>query len=148
MKFSGLLLMLIMLLFGCNQPKPQHQLPNINWTPLDEPPLFLDCPTEDANENWQCFSQNLQQQLADKLIPLSDSFASGRDTLFISLKVDTIGQISVLGLSRGGSNKMRELFLPIVTQTVKQLPRAQPAFKTNLEIPVEVSWTLPVCVSK
>ena len=140
--------MLITLLLGCNQPKPQPQPPNINWTSLDEPPLFLDCPTENVDKNWQCFTQNLQQELTTKLMPLSDSFASGLDTLLVSLKVDTLGQISVIGLSNGGSKKMRELFLPIVTQTVAQLPRAQPAFKTNLEIPVEVSWTLPVCVSK
>ena len=136
------------LFLGCQQTTPKPQLPNINWTSLDEPPLFLDCPSENANENWKCFTRKLQQELSKKLEPLSSSFASGRDTLIVVLKVDTVGQISVLELAKVRSQKNRELFLPVVTETVKQLPRLQPAFETNLEIPVQVSWTLPVYLSK
>lgn len=148
MKFFGLLFLSVLLFLGCQQSAPKPQLPTISWTNLDEPPLFLDCPTENATQNWQCFTQKLQQTLSKKLIPLSDSFASGLDTLHVVLKVDTIGQISVLKLAKVRSQKNRELFMPVITKTVAQLPLLQPAFKTNLEVPVQVSWTLPVYLSK
>jgi hypothetical protein len=33
-------------------------------------------------------------------------------------------------------------------EVVASLPLFQPAFKTNLEVAVEVQWTLPIAISK
>ena len=33
-------------------------------------------------------------------------------------------------------------------EVIATFPLFQPAFKTNLEVPVEVQWTLPVAISK
>lgn len=139
-----------MLVFGCTFPNPKEQPkpPNLNWTALDEPPLFSDCPTENSTSNWQCFTNKLQQKLTKKLLPTAASFENGTDTLFVVLKVDTIGQVSVVGLSKKTTSTIQTLVLPAIEEVVESIPRLQPAFKTNLEIPVEVTWTLPVFLSR
>jgi hypothetical protein len=148
MKFLVFFLVGICVIFGCSSPKPKTEAPNLNWTEMDEPPLFSGCPTSDAVANWHCFSKMLQQKLEKKLKPLSDSFAVSYDSIFISLKVDTTGQVSVIGLAQNSEHKAHPLLLSSVTEVIQTLPPMQPAFKTNLEIPVEVSWTLPVILSR
>ncbi len=114
---------------------------------MDEPPLYPDCPKDNTKENWSCFTQIIQNKLNKK-------FASNRisdielDTLYVTLKVDTIGQLSIMGYSNTKQGSIPLLVFSSVEEVVASLPRFQPAFKTNLEIPVEVHWTLPVAISK
>ena len=35
-----------------------------------------------------------------------------------------------------------------IEEVIASLPLLQPAFKTNLEVPVEAQWILPVAISK
>jgi len=142
------LFVLLFIFFGCSTPKPKAPPPSIHWTALDEPPLYPDCPAQDAQANWQCFTEIMQHKLNSKLQPLAKHFPKGTDTLFFSLKVDTLGQLHVLGLNKEIAPELSALVLPTVSETLSELPPLQPAFKTNLEIPVEVGWTLPVCVTK
>jgi hypothetical protein len=70
------------------------------------------------------------------------------DTLFITLKVDTLGQLSILGYKHSDKERVLPKVYSSVEDVITSLPRFQPAFKTNLEIPVEVQWTLPVAISQ
>ena len=148
MKISGLFLLLIFFFFGCQNAKPKPQPPNINWTTLDEPPLYPECPKDNPVENLYCFAEILQDRLDQKFLKDDIVNVETIDTLFVTLKVDTIGQLSVLGYSHAN----KELVFPVVYSSVEDviasLPRFFPAFKTNLEIPVEVQWTLPVAISQ
>lgn len=150
MKILGCIWVASIVVFGCTIPKSNQKLkpPTINWTALDEPPLFSDCPTETPSVNWHCFTNTLQQKLTKRLLPAAASFENGIDTLFVVLKVDTIGRVSVVGLSENTTSKFQTLVLPAIEEVIESIPRLQPAFKTNLEVPVEVTWTLPVCLSK
>ncbi len=148
MKYVGLLFVTLSLFLSCVQPSTKPKPPNINWTPFDEPPMFPDCPKEDTKENLHCFSEILQHQLDQKFDKKSLSGIAIMDTLFITLKVDTIGQLSIIGYSNINKNTISPIVFSAVEDVVASLPRFQPAFKTNLEIPVEVSWTLPIYVSK
>lgn len=114
---------------------------------MDEPPLFPDCPKEDAQANWKCFMSLIQQKLEKDFTGISYSPSSKKDTLFVTLKVDTIGQLHVLGLAKENPFPMRDVLLSKIDSIFKEFPLLQPAFKTNLEVPVEVKWTLPLCLS-
>jgi hypothetical protein len=148
MNFFSVFLLAFFLCFGCAKPKPKTPPPSIQWTDLDEPPLYSDCPQKDALANWTCFTQVLQDKLTDKLVPMASSFAKGTDTLFFTLKVDTLGIVYVVGLQKESDTLLSALVLPEVSKTLASLPPLQPAVKTNLEIPVEVRWSLAVSVTK
>ena len=66
MKIWGLFLTISLLFFACTNPKPTPQAPNVNWTQLDEPPLFPDCPQDDVKLNWDCFTKTLEKKLQSK----------------------------------------------------------------------------------
>jgi hypothetical protein len=148
MNIFSVFLLAFLLCFGCAKPKPKTPPPSIQWTDLDEPPLYSDCPQEDALANWTCFTQVLQDKLTDKLVPIASSFPKGTDTLFFTLKVDTLGIVNVVGLQKESDTLLSALVLPEVSKTLASLPPLQPAVKTNLEIPVEVRWSLAVSVTK
>lgn len=141
-------LIITMLVFACTNPKPKPQAPNINWTQLDEPPLFPDCPQDDVKLNWNCFAKTLQQKLDAKWAADRHSFGDLSDTLFVTLKVDTLGQLSVVNYKKNDQLQSAPAVFTAFEEVVASLPLFQPAFKTNLEVPVEVQWTLPVAISK
>ncbi|MDA0779959.1 MAG: hypothetical protein O2810_03295 [Bacteroidetes bacterium] len=138
--------MSLFIVIGCTSPKTKPQAPNINWTAMDEPPLFPDCPKEDVQQNWNCFTDVLQIKLKNRLLSKPMSSLDLIDTLFVTLKVDTIGQLSVMGYSN--KNNLSPMVYSSVEEVVASLPKFQPAFKTNLEVPVEVHWILPVAIYK
>tara|TARA_E500000075_G_C6961243_1_gene305287 strand:- start:613 stop:1128 length:516 start_codon:yes stop_codon:yes gene_type:complete len=148
MKFWRLFLVGSFIIIGCNFTKTNPQVPNINWTELDEPPMFPDCPKDDISENWNCFTVILQTKLENKLLKNRISSLGLIDTLFVNLKVDTIGQLSITGYSNNKKVKISPLIFSTLEEVVASLPQFQPAFKTNLEVPVEVHWLLPVAIYK
>jgi hypothetical protein len=148
MKIWELFLTITLLFFACTTPKPKPQAPNINWTQLDEPPLFPDCPQDDVKLNWDCFGKILQKKLDTKWATDKLSFGELNDTLYITLKVDTLGQLSVVNFKNGVQLQSSSVVFTSFEEVVASLPLFQPAFKTNLEVAVEVQWTLPVAISK
>ena len=148
MKLSGLLVLLFALFLGCQNHKPKPQPPNISWTTLDEPPLYPDCPMENPEDNLSCFAKTLQERLDQRFVSNGMSNIEIIDTLFVTLKVDTVGQLSVLGYQYSNKKPVLPMVYSSVEDVITSLPRFQPAFKTNLEIPVEVQWTLPVMISQ
>jgi hypothetical protein len=148
MKIWELFLTITLLFFACTTPKPKPQAPNINWTQLDEPPLFPDCPQDDVKLNWDCFGKTLQNKLDAKWATDKLSFGELNDTLYVTLKVDTLGQLSVVNYKNSAQLQSSAAILTAFEEVVASLPLFQPAFKTNLEVPVEVQWTLPVAISK
>jgi hypothetical protein len=148
MKIWELFLTITLLFFACTTPKPKPQAPNINWTQLDEPPLFPDCPQDDVKLNWDCFGKILQKKLDTKWAMDKLSFGELNDTLYVTLKVDTLGQLAVVNFKNGAQLQSSHVVFTSFEEVVASLPLFQPAFKTNLEVAVEVQWTLPVAISK
>ena len=148
MKLWGLFLIISLLFFVCTNPKPTPQAPNVNWTQLDEPPLFPDCPQYDVKLNWDCFAITLQKKLDVKWASDKLSFNELNDTLYVTLKVDTLGQLSVVNFKDSAQLQSSPVVLTSFEEVVASLPLFQPAFKTNLEVAVEVQWTLPIAISK
>ena len=146
MKVIGLSVATFLFVVSCSQPKPQP--PNLSWSSLDEPPRYTACLEEDPVANWACFTTMLQGRLATKFQHIHTSIPLGVDTLFITLKVDTTGQLYMLDGPKRDTSYLHNLVLPLVSETLSDLPRLTPAFKTNLEVPVEVTWTLPVYITK
>lgn len=146
MKVIRISIVTFLFVVSCTQPKPQ--LPDLSWTSLDEPPRYPDCLEEDPVANWTCFTTMLQGSLATKFQHIRPSIPLGVDTLFITLKVDTTGQLYMLDAAKQDTSYLHKLVLPLVSETLSDLPHLTPAFKTNLEVPVEVTWTLPVYITK
>ena len=147
MKIWGLFLTITLLFFACTNPKPTPQSPTTNWTQLDEPPLFPDCPQEDVNLNWACFAKTLQNKLDVTWAAMKLSFGELNDTIYVTLKVDTLGQLSLVNYSHSDQLQIPTAVFTAFDEVVASLPLFQPAFKTNLEVPVEIQWTLPVAIS-
>ena len=122
MKIWGLFLIISLLFFACTNPKPTPQAPNVNWTQLDEPPLFPDCPQYDVKLNWDCFAITLQKKLDVKWASDKLSFDDLNDTLYVTLKVDTLGQLSVVNFkdsaqfqsSLSSSPRLKRWLLPFL----------------------------------
>ncbi|MBL19862.1 MAG: hypothetical protein CMC82_08615 [Flavobacteriaceae bacterium] len=148
MKIWGLFLIFSLLFFACTNPKPKPQAPSVNWTPLDEPPLYPDCPQENSKSNWDCFAKTLQKKLNAKWAADKLSFDDLNDTLYVTLKLDKLGQLSVMNYKNGKQLQSSPVVLTSFEELVASLPLFQPAFKTNLEVAVEVQWTLPIVISK
>lgn len=148
MKNLGILVLLFSFILGCQNPNPKPQQPNTKWTALDEPPLFPDCPMDNAKINMACFAKILRNRL-DK-IPLRKEFSylKTSDTLYLTLQVDTMGHLSVLSYNYGSKRPVLPSIISEITNVISSLPQFQPAFKTNLETPVGVQWTLPVVISQ
>lgn len=147
MKLWRFLLMVFLFSVGCISPKTKLKAPNVNWTEMDEPPVYPDCPKNNTKENLTCFTQILQNKLDKKFA--SDRISSvSRDTLYVTLKVDTIGKLLVMGYSNTKQGSISPMVFSYLEEVIASLPRFQPAFKTNLEVPVEVYWTLPVAISE
>jgi hypothetical protein len=147
MKIWGLFVTITVLFFACTNPKPKPQPPNINWTQLDEPPLFPDCPQDDVHLNWKCFAKTLQNKLDVTWAAEKFSFEALHDTIYVTLKVDTLGQLSVVNYNHSDQLQVPPAVFTAFEEVVASLPLFQPAFKTNLEVPVEIQWTLPVAIS-
>ena len=75
------------------------------------------------------------------------SFGELNDTIYVTLKVDTLGQLSVVNYSYSDQLQILPAVFTTFDEVVATLPLFQPAFKTNLEVPVEIQWTLPVAIS-
>jgi len=75
------------------------------------------------------------------------SFGELNDTIYVTLKVDTLGQLSVVNYSYSDQLQILPAVFTTFDEVVTTLPLFQPAFKTNLEVPVEIQWTLPVAIS-
>lgn len=148
MKFWELFLVSLLFAFGCSSPKAKPQAPNINWTEMDEPPIYLDCPKDDVSQNWSCFIKIIETKLENKFLSKHISSSELIDTLFVTLKVDTIGQLSIKGFTNNKKSTISPKVLSSVEEVVASLSKFQPAFKTNLEVPVEVHWMLPVAIYK
>lgn len=147
MKIWGFFLTTGLLFVACTNPNPKPHSPNVNWMNLDEPPLFSDCPQDDAKLNWDCFSKVLKEKLDEKWNTNKYSFDNLNDTIYVTIKVDTLGQISVLKY-KNNHIQISPVVLAAFEEVIATFPLSQPAFKTNLEVPVEVQWTLPVAISK
>ena len=95
-----------------------------------------------------CFTKTLEKKLQSKWATNKLSFGDLNDTIYVTLKVDTLGQISVLNYKNSAKLQTSMDIFYAIEEVIASLPLLQPAFKTNLEVPVEAQWILPVAISK
>ena len=80
-------------------------------------------------------------------INLEDKLVSNKinDTVFLSLLIDELGQISLLNIDNldGVLIEIPDIE-SILTNSLKNIPSLYPATKTNLGIPVSTKFQLPL----
>jgi hypothetical protein len=138
--------------FVSKEKKVQDQvvaeLLRLNLDSVDQYPLFEACDElAPKTEQKACFEQTI-------LAHLSESFShyeflvteSVHDTLMVVFKVDSVGKVSLLKLETNAriTNEIPE-FDGIVEQSLKILPRIEPAIKKG--IPVSAKFSLPLVVN-
>lgn len=121
------------------------ELKTINWNELDQFPLFDACDeTGTKPEQQECFQTTLMLHLAMALQDLDlKSEKELHDTLYLDLKVDNSGGISVLQISDHALlTEENPDFLEVLGKGLKGLPRLQPALKRG--IPVSAQFRVPL----
>ncbi|PCE66114.1 hypothetical protein [Sediminicola luteus] len=155
--YKGICLAGLMWATGCHyfvsKEKRVHEqvvaeLLRLNLDSVDQYPLFEACDElAPKTEQKVCFEQTL-------LAHLSESFShyeflvteNVHDTLTVIFKVDSVGTVSLLKLETNAriTDEVPE-FDGIVEQSLKVLPRIQPAIKKG--IPVSAKFSLPLVVN-
>ena len=145
MKLLSYYLSFLLFIGSCSRHTNKLSKPNLNWTNFDEVPLYIECSEVEIKLNTECFTKILLDSISKKLKSNSYFSSSFNDTFLIELKIDTLGKLSVNRYRN--KNKISNIIITSVEEAVESMSLFQPAFKTNLEIPVEVMWTLPLRIS-
>jgi len=123
----------------------ENELRSIDWNDVDQYPLFDSCDeTVPKQEQNACFEstwlQNFAMSLQEYDFVLDNELQT---TLYIDFMVDANGELSVLEID---GNSVLEEQLPefngIITQSLKSLPKPEPALKRG--IPVRTRFRLPL----
>jgi hypothetical protein len=123
----------------------ENELRSIDWNDVDQYPLFDSCDeTVPKQEQKACFESTLLQNFAMSLQEYDFVLDNElQTTLYIDFMVDANGELSVLEID---GNSVLEEQLPefngIITQSLKSLPKPEPALKRG--IPVRTRFRLPL----
>lgn len=117
----------------------------IDFNTVDAFPLFPKCKDVPSREKQQiCFQLEIAQHVYASLKEYQlNTKGVVNDTVFVKLKIDTLGKTSLSNIQI--SLKTKELlpeFDSILKISLLKLPTLQPAIKRN--IPVNVEFTLPI----
>ena len=142
-------LFLLFLILGCNyNPKNSTFLPpEVKWTNNDEHHSIDDCDKYDIEiDRINCFKSKIITLIYSN-INLEDKLVSNKinDTVFLSLLIDELGQISLLNIDNldGVLIEIPDIE-SILTNSLKNIPSLYPATKTNFGIPVSIKFKLPL----
>lgn len=121
------------------------ELQSIDWNDVDQYPLFADC-DETATKPAQrgCFEETLLLHLSMTLQDFEFILDEDvHDSLYVDFLVDSVGSITVLDIERNNSvaDQIPE-FNGVITQSLKSLPRLEPALKRG--IPVNAKFRIPL----
>ena len=61
---NRLVICLLFIFISCNLPEPTS--PNTDWTQIDEYPIYNQCPVDDVNSNWSCFTKMIEKKIDKK----------------------------------------------------------------------------------
>ena len=140
---NRLLICILFIFISCNLPEPTS--PNTGWTQIDEYPIYNQCPVDDVNSNWSCFTKMIEKKIDEKINQKNISISNLDETVYLKLNIDTLGIIKLVETEETYKNKN---FFNIVQEVFNSLGPLTPAFKTNLEIPVKAQLTIPIQILK
>ena len=140
---NRLLICLLFIFISCNLPEPTS--PNTGWTQIDEYPIYNQCPVDDVNSNWSCFTKLIEKKIDKKINQKNISITNLDETVYLKLNIDTLGVITLIETEETYKNKK---FFNAVQEVFNSLGPLTPAFKTNLEIPVKAQLTIPIQILK
>ena len=140
---NRLLISLLFIFISCNLPEPTS--PNTGWTQIDEYPIYNQCPVDDVNSNWICFTKIIEKKIDKKINQKNISISNLDETVYLKLNIDTLGVITLIETEETYKNKK---FFNAVQEVFNSLGPLTPAFKTNLEIPVKAQLTIPIQILK
>lgn len=140
---NRLVICLLFIFISCNLPEPTS--PNTGWTQIDEYPIYNQCPVDDVNSNWSCFTKMIEKKIDKKINQKNISISNLDETVYLKLNIDTLGVITLIETEETNKNKN---FFNAVQEVFNSLGPLTPAFKTNLEIPVKAQLTIPIQILK
>ena len=140
---NRLVICLLFIFISCNLPEPTS--PNTGWTQIDEYPIYNQCPVDDVNSNWSCFTKMIEKKIDKKINQKNISISNLDETVYLKLNIDTLGVITLIETEKTYKNKK---FFNAVQEVFNSLGPLTPAFKTNLEIPVKAQLTIPIQILK
>ena len=140
---NRLLICLLFIFISCNLPEPTS--PNTGWTQIDEYPIYNQCPVDDVNSNWSCFTKMIEKKIDKKINQKNISISNLDETVYLKLNIDTLGVITLIETEETYKNKK---FFNAVQEVFNSLGPLTPAFKTNLEIPVKAQLIIPIQILK
>tara|TARA_A100001011_G_C14133647_1_gene766544 strand:- start:54 stop:467 length:414 start_codon:yes stop_codon:yes gene_type:complete len=134
---------LLFIFISCNLPEPTS--PNTGWTQIDEYPIYNQCPVDDVNSNWSCFTKLIEKKIDKKINQKNISISNLDETVYLKLNIDTLGVITLIETEETYKNRK---FFNTVQEVFNSFGPLTPAFKTNLEIPVKAQLTIPIQILK
>ena len=140
---NRLVICLLFIFISCNLPEPTS--PNTGWTQIDEYPIYNQCPVDDVNSNWSCFTKLIEKKIDKKINQKNISITNLDETVYLKLNIDTLGVITLIETEETYKNKK---FFNAVQEVFNSLGPLTPAFKTNLEIPVKAQLIIPIQILK
>lgn len=125
-----------------------RELKGIDWNDVDQYPLFEECDEVEAKTaQRECFEKTLLMHLTltlhDFEFVLNKDF---EDTIYVDFLVDKEGSLSVIEIEENAA--VREQipeFNGIITQSLRSLPRLEPALKRG--IPVNTKFRIPLVLN-
>ena len=140
---NRLVICLLFIFISCKLPEPTS--PNTGWTQIDEYPIYNQCPVDDVNSNWSCFTKMIEKKIDKKINQKNISITNLDETVYLKLNIDTLGVITLIETEETYKNKK---FFNAVQEVFNSLGPLTPAFKTNLEIPVKAQLIIPIQILK
>ncbi len=123
----------------------QEELSSIDWNDVDQYPLFASCAESISKEEQRiCFENELLSHFSETLsefeFVLSEYVG---DTIYVDFLVERDGSITVLDIEDQMTvQEQIPEFNAIITQSLKSLPKIEPALKRG--IPVAAKFRIPL----
>ena len=123
----------------------QEELSSIDWNDVDQYPLFTSCAESISKEEQRlCFENELlahfSKTLSEFEFILSEYVG---DTIYVDFLVERDGSITVLDIEDQETvQEQIPEFNAIITQSLKSLPKIEPALKRG--IPVTAKFRIPL----
>ena len=127
----------------------EEELLQIDWSDVDDYPLFNDCDETVSKEKQKhCFEEKLILHLSKDLKEFQlTSEKEIKDVIFLDFIVDKTGAISIVNIENKEifGNQMED-FQRRVEKSLNSLPRIEPALKKfeNRGIPVSAKFRIPI----
>ncbi len=136
-------------LFESTEKKTQKlvekELLEIDWTDVDDYPLFSDCDELLSKEiQKQCFEEKLLLHLSADLQEFQlTSETEIKDVVFLDFRIENDGAITIINIeNKEIFGSQMEKFEDKVAKSLKSLPRIEPALKRG--IPVSAKFRIPI----